>query len=166
MTVKPKSLEAWYAALTVGGRLNQERSRARERRFYGDPSRWVKFEREKGMAMRHIAKSESDETTFAKREPVDKVLDIWADYLRLRDSNEPGGYSNPQDVKDFMRLGEAVEAMVNDLRRHQWWAIRKSRGICTQWIFKDAIYEDALAEAKKKLEEKMRTHIATSKYFN
>lgn len=115
--------------------------------------------------MRSLKSGDSDGGEFDNREPVDKVLSIWADYMSLKDSDEPGGYSDPQDVKDFMRLGEAVDAMVNNLRRHQWWAIRKSRGICTQWIFKDAIYEEALTQAKKILIEKMRAHVATARYF-
>lgn len=40
---KPATLETWYAALTVGGRLNPERSRAQEKRYYGDPANVAKF---------------------------------------------------------------------------------------------------------------------------
>lgn len=42
------------AALTVGGRMNQERSRAQEKRYYGDPAGHVKFDREKGEYMDQI----------------------------------------------------------------------------------------------------------------
>lgn len=141
-----------------------ERSYALPRRCYGNPADFVKFGSEKGKTMRQVAKY--DDSEMDNREPVDKVLDIWADYMRLKDRAEPGGYSNPQDVKDFMRLGEAVDAMVNDLKRYQWWAIRKSKGLCTQWIFRDEVYERALMQAKEILGEKMRRHVAMAKYFN
>lgn len=164
MTAKPKTLEALYAAMIVGGRLHQEKSRALPKRYYENPEKSFRFESEKGKTMRQLAKF--DDSEVDNREPVDKVLDIWADYMHLRDSSEPGGYSNPQDVKDFMRLGEAVDAMVNDLRRHQWWAIRKSKGLCTQWIFRDETYERALGQAKEILVAKMRINVATAKYFS
>jgi hypothetical protein len=115
--------------------------------------------------MLKLASGGGSDESFVEREPVDKVLDIWASYMTLRDSNESGGYSHDQDVKDFMRTGEAVEVMVNNLKRHQWWAIRKSKGICTQWIFRDAIYEDALLQAKEVLVVKMRINVATARYF-
>lgn len=51
---KAQTLEALLAAITVGGRLNPEKSRAKERRYYGDPARHVKFDREKGEYMDRI----------------------------------------------------------------------------------------------------------------
>jgi len=63
-----KSLEAWYAALTVGGRLTPERSYAREQKYYGDPSRAVKFQGEKSM------QRDIDE--------VEVLLDLWAEWMR------------------------------------------------------------------------------------
>lgn len=146
----------------VGGRLNPEPSRAREARYYGDPAKSIRFECESGGEMR----GKQNVASFDNLAPIDKILSIWADFMHLHDSQATSGYANPQDVKDFMRLGEAVEAMVNDLRRHQWWAIRKSRGICTQWMFPDASYGNALTQAKEILSGKMRTHIATAKYFS
>lgn len=144
-------------------RLDKEKSRALRSYEYGNPGDFIRFDRERGGNMLHLKQAEE---SIAKREPVDRVLDIWASYISLADSCSPGGYANDQDVKDFMRTGEAVETMVNNLKRHQWWAIRKSKGICTQWIFKDAIYEDALTQAKEILVAKMRINVATARYFN
>lgn len=166
MTAKDRTLMDLLAALTVGGRLNPERSRAKERKYYGDPEKHVKFESERGNRMRNLVRKEMVGESFDSLQPLDKLLTIWADYISLSDSNEPGGFANPQDVKDFMRIGEAVEAMINDLRRHQWWAVRKSRGICSVWMFRDAIYDDALSQAHEILEKKMRVHIATARFFN
>jgi len=160
MTAEERFWQQWI-------RHDKEESRAHRSYKYSRPADiGVRFESEKGVNMRKASTGARVEAAFDNREPVDKVLDIWADYISLRDSSEPGGYSNPQDVKDFMRLGEAVEAMINNLKRHQWWAIRKSKGICTQWIFKDAIYEDALGQAKKILIEKMRQNLVTARYFS
>lgn len=44
---KTQTLETLLAALTVGGRMNPEKSGAQERRYYGDPAKFVKFESEK-----------------------------------------------------------------------------------------------------------------------
>lgn len=98
--------------------------------------------------------------------PLDVCLDIWARWSTLSDYQVTTGCANEQDIKDFMRAGEAVEAMINSLTRCQWWAIRKSKGICTAWIFNDTIFADVLCEAEAILEPKMRKHIATRRYFN
>jgi hypothetical protein len=155
------SLEEWYEILTAGGRMLNEKSSAERSRFYYDPAATAKLSCEKGRRL----KAKLSKEDFESLEPIDKLLRIWQDFNSLADSARSGGYANPQDVKDFMRVGEAVEAMISDLKRHQWWAIHKSRGICTAWIFKDAIYEDALAQAREALEKKMRAHMATARYF-
>lgn len=153
-----------FQTLTAGGRSGGEKSRARPAREYGDPARHIKFEGEKGKTMPKISVGVANET-FSERDPVDAVLDVWARYLSLSDHQISLIEGNPTDTKEFMRLGEAVETMVNDLRRHQWWAVRKSKGFCTQWIFQDAIYEQSLLQAKEILEKKMRGHIACARYF-
>jgi hypothetical protein len=48
MTAKTKALDDLLGALTVGGRLNPERSRAVESYKYGDPAKFVKFGSERG----------------------------------------------------------------------------------------------------------------------
>ena len=98
--------------------------------------------------------------------PMDVCLNIWARWNSLADYQVSTGAGNEQDVKEFMRTGEAVECMINSLSRCQWWAIRKSKGICTAWIFKDTIFADALAEAEAVLDPLMRKHVATRRYFH
>ncbi len=103
---------------------------------------------------------------FQRKDPVDMCLDLWARWNALADHQVSAGHGNPQDTKEFMQAGEAIEAMINGLARREWWAIRKARGICTVWIFKDEYYQDALAEALDILEPKLRMHIATRKFFD
>jgi len=145
-------------------RQGKPETRAQERWKYGDPSRHIRFERERGNNMRAIRKL--DEAFQEKREPVDEILDIWAYWMALTDSNSSEALADPTDAKEFMSIGEAVDCMVNDLKRHQWWAIRKSRGFCSVWIFKDEHYEQHLLQAREILEKKMRAHIATARYFH
>ncbi len=104
--------------------------------------------------------------TFFKQTPYNRVMAVWASWITLKDRNEPGGWSNPQDAKEFMRTGEVVEAMINGLPRHQWWAIRKSRGICTVWIFPTLNILDALEAAEITLTTKMKKNADTHRFFN
>lgn len=147
-------------------RQGKPQTRALRQWQYGDPAKHVKFESERGISMRHLVRKETAGDSFESLAPIDKLLTIWAEFISLRDSQVSTGLANPQDVKDFMRIGEAVEVMINDLKRHQWWAVRKSRGICSVWVFKDQHYEAHLTEAREILEKKMRVHIATARYFN
>ncbi|HXA47265.1 MAG TPA: hypothetical protein VNW52_06525, partial [Burkholderiaceae bacterium] len=84
----------------------------------------------------------------------------------LSDQQYSDGDANLQDTKDFMKTGEALETMINDLPRHLWWAIMKSRGICTVWLFPNLNILDALADAEEKLTPKMKQHLATRRYFD
>jgi hypothetical protein len=103
--------------------------------------------------------------SFVEQTPFNRVMDIWTRWIKLKDNNETGGHSNLQDTKDFMKAGEAVEAMINELPRHQWWAIRKSRGISTVWIFPNISILGALEDAENTLTPKMKNHLATWRYF-
>jgi hypothetical protein len=106
-----------------------------------------------------------DSETFIEKSPFNQVMDIWVRFVSLSDRANPDGDSNLQDTKDFMRIGEAVEAMLNELPRHQWWAIRKSKGISTVWLFPNLSILEALEAAEKILTPKMRQHIATRRFF-
>ncbi len=86
--------------------------------------------------------------------------------MRLSDHVASQVEANQQDTKDFMRAGEAVNTMIDALPRVQWWAIRKARGMCTAWIFRDDAFAGALQDAKDTLEPKLKTHVATRRYFN
>ncbi|MFC6520117.1 hypothetical protein ACFQAT_10385 [Undibacterium arcticum] len=106
-----------------------------------------------------------NQESFVKLSPFDEVMNIWVRWVNLKDFQHSDGDGNLQDTKDFMRAGEAVEAMINDLPRHQWWAIRKSKGISTVWIFPHLSLLDTLEQAEKILTPKMQNHIATRRYF-
>lgn len=106
-----------------------------------------------------------DEVT--KLPPYARVMKIWASWMTLKDRSTSGGYSHPQDAKEFMRTGEAVDTMVNDLPRIQWWAVRKAAGVSPAvWRFPDTSYEAALEDAEATLTVKMRNNIDTRRYFN
>lgn len=97
--------------------------------------------------------------------PFDVVMGIWANFMRLPDSKRDRSQPLDQDGKEFIALGEAVSTMVDDLPRVQWWAIMRSRGICTVWKFPDRSLADALADAEKALMPKLTTNFATKRYF-
>ncbi len=115
--------------------------------------------------MKH-ALTVADLNAVHQREPIDLCLDIWLRWMHLADHQHSLVESNQQDTKEFMRAGEAIDTMVNALPRVQWWALRKAKGLCTAWIFKDHVYLGALQDAKDTLEIKMRDHVATRRYFN
>lgn len=107
-----------------------------------------------------------DEVFREKRDPVDEILEVWSYWMHLKDSSSSEPLADLCDAKEAMTIAEAVDCMINDLKRHQWWAIRKSRGFCSVWIFKEEHYEQHLMQAREILEKKMRSHIATRRYFN
>lgn len=52
--MEDKKIMDMLEILTAGGRLNPEKSRAHEKRYYDDPSKSVRFDREKGGRMDQI----------------------------------------------------------------------------------------------------------------
>lgn len=98
--------------------------------------------------------------------PFNHVMDVWARWMRLKDRQHSDGEGNPTDTKEFMQLGEAVNTMVDDLPRLMWWAVYRSKGICTVWRFPDRSLADAMLEAEEKLTPKFMAHIATRRYFD
>lgn len=97
--------------------------------------------------------------------PFDIVMGIWAQFMRLKDSKRDRSQPLDQDGKEFIALGEAVTVMVDDLPRVQWWAVMRSRGICTVWRFNEASFPGALADAEQALVPKMQKNFATKRYF-
>lgn len=95
-----------------------------------------------------------------------RVMKVWTSWMSLADRQESGGWSHPQDAKEFMRTGEATDVMINDLPRAQWWAIRKARGIATVWRFPDLSLMDQMAAAETTLTAKMLINVDTRRYFN
>lgn len=98
--------------------------------------------------------------------PYQRVMRVWKQWIHLKDYQEGGGWSHPQDAKELMATGEAVEAMINDLPRVQWWAIRKSQGIAPAvWRYPNADYAAELMTAEEVLTAKMQRNVNTRRYF-
>jgi hypothetical protein len=98
--------------------------------------------------------------------PFNQVMKTWARWMTLSDQQTSEGLSHPQDVKEFMACGEAVDLMIDTLPRVQWWAIRKAWGITTVWRFPEQSFTDALVAAELILSPKMSKNVATRQYFN
>jgi hypothetical protein len=64
-----------------------------------------------------------------------------------------------------IKIGEAVNAMVESLVVLHQWAIYKSKGIATAWRFQNADFGATLAAARDDLEQKLRKNVATRLYF-
>jgi hypothetical protein len=97
--------------------------------------------------------------------PYNTVMKTWARWMALADHQHSEGNAHPQDVKEFMACGEAVDAMVNDLPIHYRWAIRRAYGLATAWIYPDKSLADTLVAAELVLEPKLMRNVATRRYF-
>lgn len=113
-----------------------------------------------------IAEAVHIEAAPERESPYNRTMAVWVSWMKLKDCQTTGGWGHPQDSKEFMTAGEAVDVMIDDLPRIQWWAIRKAHGITTVWRFPDHSFADALAEAEEKLTPKMRNNLATRRFFN
>lgn len=98
--------------------------------------------------------------------PFSKVMKTWARWMTLADHQHSNGWAHPQDVKEFMACGSAVEIMMDSLPRIQWWAVRKAFGMATVWRFPEHSYEQALEDAERALSKAMQRNIATRRYFH
>ena len=101
--------------------------------------------------------------------PYNRVMKTWARWMTLVDQQHSEGNANPQDVKEFMACGEAVDVMVNDLPIAHRWAIRKAYGITPDitrvWRFPSISVEGAILDAEQMLTPKMKKNVATKRYF-
>lgn len=98
--------------------------------------------------------------------PFEHAMSVWTRWIALKDNQVSQGWGHPQDTKDFMRAGEAIDVMINDLPRVEWWAVRRARGVATVWRFPDLSLPDAIARAEHMLTPKLRNHIATRRFFH
>lgn len=105
-------------------------------------------------------------TELVQDSPFNRVMKTWARWMTLADHQQSNGWAHPQDVKEFMACGSAVEIMIDNLPRIQWWAVRKAFGIATVWRFPGHSYEQALKEAERALSNAMQRNIATRRYFH
>ena len=97
--------------------------------------------------------------------PFNVVMKLWARWMTLTDRQHAGGWAHPQDVKEFMRAGEAVDTMVNDLPSSHRWAIYRAYGIATVWRFPSLPLADVLIEAEEKLTPRMLRNVDVKRYF-
>jgi len=119
--------------------------------------------------MEVIERAEIAQEVAPKRDtPYIAVMKVWASWITLKNVRESGlGLSHPQDAKEFMRTGEAVDVMINNLPRFPRWAINKAWGTAPAvWRFPEISFPDALAIAEKTIEPKMRENVDTRRYFN
>lgn len=101
--------------------------------------------------------------------PFVAVMKTWARWMTLRDDiRRSAGLSHPQDVKEFMSCGEAVDALVHDrsiLTEHQRWAVKRVFGVASVWRYPDVSLQDTFAAAEEILMPRLQKNVATKRYF-
>jgi len=127
--------------------------------------------------LRRVRREEVVKTAFQKQDPYALLMAFWVDYMRADDRDLGiGGMKLASDaepdvnVHDAQRaadikMGEAVNAMIDSLTVLQRAAVYKSQGLATAWRFASSNYEAVLLQAREDLEEKLRKHVATRLYF-
>jgi hypothetical protein len=130
-----------------------------------------------GKTIRRAPKEPAANQAFGQVDPYAMLMACWVDYMRVPDLHLSSrgmklvGDAPPdvtvgeaQYIAD-LKLGEAVNAMVDSLVMIHRWAIYKSQGISSAWRFPNANYETVLLDARDELEKKLRKHVATRLYF-
>lgn len=127
--------------------------------------------------LRRVRREEVAKPAFRKPDPYAQLMAYWVDYMRVDDRDLGAGgmklkgdFDEHQDVYEAqraadLRMGEAVNAMVDSLTVLQRAAVYKSQGLATAWRFASSNYEAVLLQAREDLEEKLRKHVATRLYF-
>ncbi len=127
--------------------------------------------------LRRVRREEVAKPAFNKPDPYALLMACWVDYMRADDRDlGAGGMKLATDaapdynVHDSQRaadlkIGEAVNAMVDSLSALHRWAICTSQRISKGWRFPNANYTATLQEARAELEEKLKKHVATRLYF-
>jgi hypothetical protein len=137
--------------------------------------------------LRRVRKEEVQVTEQPKRDGLSVCLECWRAYMnsddkalsasRVRleggrdedDDKIPEGYeSDPygEQHKADLAIGEATNAMINDLKPAHTWAITKACGFTTVWRFPSVDYLSTISAANAALEEKLRRHIKTATLFD
>lgn len=131
-----------------------------------------------GKTIRRAPKEPAANQAFGQVDPYAMLMACWVDYMRTDDRNlSTQGMKLASDAevdRDVhteqyladLRIGEAVNAMVDSLTVQQRWAIYRSQGISTAWRFANANYEVVLLDARDSLEEKLKKNVATRLYFS
>ena len=127
--------------------------------------------------LRRVRREEVVKPAFNKPDPYTLLIACWADYMRTDDRDlgasgmklasdaEPEVNVHDAQRAADLKMGEAVNAMVDSLPMLHRWAISKSQGIATAWRFPNADFGTTLLDARAALEEKLRKHVATRLYF-
>ena len=127
--------------------------------------------------LRRVRREDVAKPAFQKPEPYTLLMACWLDFMRADDRDlGAGGMKlatdaepdvNVHDAQRLadMRMGEAVNAMVDSLSVLQRAAIYKSQGLATAWRFSASNYETVLLQAREDLEEKLKKNLATRIYF-
>jgi hypothetical protein len=127
--------------------------------------------------IRRVRRAEVAKPAFQKPHPYAQLMACWADYMRTDDRDlGVGGMKLASDAEPDvnvhdaqraadMKMGEAVNAMVDSLTVLQRAAIYRSQGIATAWRFASSNYEAVLLQAREDLEEKLKKNLATRIYF-
>lgn len=128
--------------------------------------------------LRRVRKVEPVAPMFGQRDPYSILMACWVDFMRVddRDLGARGmklvsGAEVDRDVHTEqyladLKIGEAVNAMVDSLTIQYRWAICRSQGISTAWRFQNADYAEVLESARDELEKKLQKHVATRLYFS
>lgn len=129
-------------------------------------------------ALRRVRKEEVARPAFDKPDPYAMLMACWSDYMRVDDrdlgsrgmqlaSDAPPEQSvhEAQRLAD-LKIGEAVNAMVDSLSFQHRWAIYRSQGISTAWRFANASYADVLEAARDELQAKLQKNVATRLHFS
>ena len=127
--------------------------------------------------IRRVRREEVVKPAFQKPDPYAQLMACWADFMRTDDRDlGVGGMKLASDAEPDvnvhdaqraadMKMGEAVNAMVDSLTVLQRAAIYRSQGIATAWRFASSNYESVLLQAREELEEKLKKNLATRIYF-
>jgi hypothetical protein len=127
--------------------------------------------------IRRVRRDEVAKPAFQQPDPYVHLMACWADYMRADDRDLGiGGMKLVSDAEPDlnvhdaqraadMKMGEAVNAMVDSLTVLQRAAVYKSQGMATSWRFASSNYETVLLQAREDLEEKLKKNLATRIYF-
>jgi len=128
--------------------------------------------------MRRAPKEPAANQAFGQADPYAMLMACWSDYMRTDDRNlSAQGMKLTSDAeadRDVheeqrladLRIGEAVNAMVDSLTVQHRWAIYRSQRISAVWRFPNANYEEVLLDARDELEKKLKKNVATRLYFS
>lgn len=133
---------------------------------------------------RRIRKEDAQVIAPQKRDGLSVCLSCWRLYMQSEDkalgasrmklecgTDEDSHYGYESDPygeqhKADLRIGEATNAMISDLKPAHTWAITKSNGITTVWKFPSVDYIKTLAAAHAALEDKLRRNLSTATQFD